>query len=568
MSRPPTLRARTDVPRTLGWLDAPRHDTGVEMFDEVSHTYRPYPDIAAAALRISGGLIAEGVPRGAVVPLLCSTGPDLIAAFYGVQAAGCVVSVLAPPTRVSGEAGRAHTRAVVAAVDAGAVVVEAAHRDHLVEVLAEAGPRTRVLLLEELAEAAPGRRAPDERALVQFTSGSSGRPRGVRISHAALDANTAAIRAWEQAGPDDSWCSWLPMHHDMGLIGCLVVPVSGNNRLAVCRPETFLRHPMAYVTRFDANRVAQPATITATPAFGLRRIVDKIGHADLAGADLSRTRAVIVAAERVDPAVVDRFTELMRPHGLAPTALTTAYGLAESTLAVTGVPVDRTPRAVRVHRDDLRVGARVRLLAETPEHEGTGDSVQVISCGSALEGLSVQVVDDDGRPLPEGHAGELVVTGTSLADGYLAAAPGRGTAFEDGRLLTRDVAFELGGEFYVLGRLGDSVKVHARSLFAEDVELMLGQAGLDLSRVCVVLGEAGGRAHAVAVLEDLGPRAAEVAEDVLAAACPGTRRRVARVPRGAIPRTSSGKSRRPQLWQHLRREHLLDQVPATTDTPA
>ncbi|MFR9800283.1 AMP-binding protein [Streptomyces sp. MS06] len=551
-------------PRTLNWLDAPRDDTGVEMFDEDSHTYRPYTELADAALRIAGGLIARGVPRGAVVPLLCSTGPDLVSAFYGVQAAGCAVSVLAPPTRMSGEAARAHARAVVAAVDAGTVLVDAAHHDHAVDVLAEAGRRTRILLLEELAAGDAGRRDPAEQALVQFTSGSSGRPRGVRISHAALDANTAAIRGWERAGRDDSWCSWLPMHHDMGLIGCLVVPVSGNNGLAVCRPETFLRRPLSYLTRFDANRVERPATITATPAFGLQRIVDKVGHADLEGADLSRTRAVIVGAERIDPELVTRFTELMRPHGLSPHTLTPAYGLAESTLAVTGVPVEEVPRAALVHRDELAVGAEVSLA------DGRTDraTVQVMSCGRALDGLTVQVVGEDGEPLPEGHVGELAVSGSSLADGYLADGPAESTSFVDGRLLTRDVAFRLADEFYVLGRLGDSVKVHARSLFAEDVELTLGRAGLNLSRVCVVLGEADGRPHAVAVLEGLDTRAVEVAEDVLAAACPGIRRHVARVPRGAIPRTSSGKSRRRQLWQRLSQEHVFDAVPAATDGPA
>ncbi|CAM5276724.1 hypothetical protein GCM10010329_46510 [Streptomyces spiroverticillatus] len=568
-------------PHTLSWLDAPRDDTGVEMFDATSHTYRPYTELADQAARIAGGLIAAGVPHGAAVPLLCSTGPDLVAAFYGVQAAGCVVSVLAPPTGMSGEAARAHVRAVVAAVGADTVLVDAAHRAYAVDVLAEAAPYTRVLLLEELTAAAPGGRDAAEQALVQFTSGSSGNPRGVRISHAALDANTAAIRAWERAGRDDSWCSWLPMHHDMGLIGCLVVPVSGNNRLAVCRPETFLRHPLAYLNRFDANRVEQPATITATPAFGLQRIVDRVGHADLAGADLSGVRAVIVGAERIDPALVTRFTGLLSPYGLSPRTLTPAYGLAESTLAVTGVPVEEAPRAVRVHRDGLRVGERVGLAGEDPDRE----TVRVMSCGRALDGLTVRVVGEDGEPLPEGYVGELAVTGTSLADGYLADGSAGSTSLADGRLLTRDVAFALAGEFYVLGRLGDSVKVHARSLFAEDVELMLGRAGLNPSRICVVLGEADGRAHAVAVLEGLDERAAEVARDVLASACPGTRRHVARVPRGAIPRTSSGKSRRRQLWQRLSTEYVLDAgdrasaadaapapdpdpVPAaTTDTP-
>ncbi|MEU5825799.1 AMP-binding protein [Streptomyces sp. NPDC047803] len=551
-------------PPTLNWLDAPRDDSGVEMFDETSHTYRPYTELAGAALRIAGGLVARGVPRGAVVPLLCSPGPDLVAAFYGVQAAGCVVSVLAPPTRMSGEAARAHVRAVVEAVEAGTVLVDAGQYAYAVDVLAGTGREVRVLRLEELLTGDPGRRDPAELALVQFTSGSSGRPRGVRVSHAALDANTCAIRDWERAGPEDSWCSWLPMHHDMGLIGCLVVPVSGNNRLAVCRPETFLRHPLVYLSRFDANRVERPATITATPAFGLQRIVDKVGHADLEGADLSRTRAVIVGAERIDPALVARFTELTRPHGLSPRTLTPAYGLAESTLAVTGVPVEEAPRAVLVHRDALQVGAEVSLA------DGATDraTVQVMSCGRALDGLAVEVVGEDGAPLPEGHVGELAVSGSSVADGYLAGGSPEGTSFTAGRLLTRDVAFRLAGEFYVLGRLGDSVKVHARSLFAEDVELMLARAGLNPSRICVVLGEADGSPHAVAVLEELDARAAEVAEDVLATVCPGTRRHVARVPRGAIPRTSSGKSRRRQLWQRLSQEHAFDGVPAATDGPA
>ncbi|MBA3780255.1 MAG: AMP-binding protein [Nocardioides sp.] len=546
----------------LTWLEAPRAGCGVELFDATSVVHRPYPDIADLATRISGGLIEAGIPRGAVVPLLCATGPDLISAFYGVQAAGCVVSVIAPPSAVSGDAHRDHIRAIVTVLDTDVFLVDVAHHDYLENVLAEGERRVRLLVLEQLDEATAARRAPDERALVQFTSGSSGRPRGVQISHAALAANAAAIRAWEQAGPDDVWCSWLPMHHDMGLIGCLVVPVSGNNDLAVCTPETFIRDPRVYLRRFDAHSVPRPATITATPAFGLQRIVDKIGHDDLAGTDLSRTRAVIVGAERIDPVLVRRFTELLAPHGLDPRTLTPAYGLAESTLAVTGVPITAAPTSLRVRRADLQIGSAVTPVGE---QEQDGDVVEVISCGRALQGLDVRVVDAEGGSVPEGHVGEIVVSGSSLADGYLAATPSAGTAFAGDTLHTRDAAFEIGGEFFVLGRSGDSVKVNARSLFAEDVELLLVRAGLHTSRVCVVLGERGSHAYAYAVLEGLDSHAAELAAGVLATACPGTRRHILQVPRGAIPRTTSGKTRRRQLWHEITQSAPLTRPGTSTD---
>lgn len=535
----------------LAWLEQPRADAAVEVFDAASAARTPYPDLAARALSIAGGLVAGGVPAGAAVPLLCRTGPDLIAGFYAIQAAGCAVSVLAPPTRMSGDAHRERTRQVLDALGADVIVVDDEHEAYARQLAGEPGfasRRTvRLLPIGDLAACDPARRAPSEAALVQFTSGSSGRPRGVRISHAALAANVAAIRDWERATERDAWCSWLPMHHDMGLIGCMVVPVSGgNNDLAVCTPETFLRHPLAYLRRFDRGG----ATVTATPAFGLKRIVDRVRPEQLDGLDFAGWRAVIVGAERIDPAVVRSFTELLAGHGLAPEALTPAYGLAESTLAVTGVPIHERARAVRIRRHELAVGSPVRTDVDGVEPGGVAD---VISCGRPLAGMDVRLVGQDDEPVPEGHLGELVVTGTSLADGYLGGGAAGGTAFREGGLHTRDVAFERGGELYVLGRLGDGVKVNARFLFAEDVEMMLGRAGLDLNRTCVVLGEIVSRAHAYAVLEDLDAECARIAERVLSTACPGIERHVARVPRGAIPRTTSGKTRRRELWLTLNR---------------
>ncbi|SFE62166.1 Acyl-CoA synthetase (AMP-forming)/AMP-acid ligase II [Actinopolyspora alba] len=537
----------------LEWLERPRADTSVEFFDAESAGRTSYTDIAARALGTAGGLVECGVAAGSVVPLLCRTGPDLIAGFYGVQAAGCAVSVLAPPTRMSGDENRERVRRVLDALEADVLVVDAHHEHYARQVVTDpdfAARRTvRLLVLEELAMADPVRRDAAELAIVQFTSGSSGRPRAVLISHDALAANVAAIRAWEGATERDAWCSWLPMHHDMGLIGCMVVPVSGGtNGLSVCTPESFLRHPLAYLRRFDRGG----ATITATPTFGLRRVVERVRPDDLDGLDLSHWRAVIVGAERIDPTLARSFTELLADHGLDARALTPAYGLAESTLAVTGVSVRENPASVRVRRGELAVGAPVRTDVSDLDEDGI---VDVISCGRPLAGTDVLLVDANGEPVPEGHLGELVVTGDSLADGYLDDAPegarAADTAFRNGRLHTRDVAFERDGEVYVLGRLGDGIKVNARFLLAEDVEMALGRAGLDLNRVCVVLGEVASRAHAYAVLEELDADCAAIADRVLGSTCPGATRHVERVPRGTIPRTTSGKYRRRELWLTL-----------------
>jgi acyl-CoA synthetase (AMP-forming)/AMP-acid ligase II len=151
--------------------------------------------------------------------------------------------------------------------------------------------------------------------------------------------------------------------------------------------------------------------------------------------------------------------------------------------------------------------------------------------------------------LPEGHLGELIVRGPSVAQGYLESSGHRSSSIEDGVLRTGDAAFVIDGEHFVLGRLGDSVKVFARSIFAEDVEALLREAGVPRHRSAVVLGERAGVPAAVAVLEDPDPAWPDAAWETLRASCAGARPYVVCVPPGSIPRTSSGKNRRRALWQ-------------------
>jgi len=515
---------------SLRWLEEPAPGSGIRHYcPDGRWDFRSYPELALRARRAAGGLVRAGVRRDDRVMVVSgATTPDFVAAFYGVLWAGATVSVLAPPLSLQGPGHAGQVLAAVSALEPTAVVAGRNLREHVVQLLGDM-LTVPVLCPGELTGDgdAVTARPSAELALIQFTSGTSNRPKGVRIPFDALEANTAAIRDWLQVGPADEWATWLPMHHDMGLVGCLISPVTAGNGLWLTEPAQFVRDPLPYLRCFGAAS----ATITAMPGFGLDRIIRKVPREALGGLDFSGWRAIVVGAERIDPQLLRRFEELLAPYGLDPAALTPAYGLAEATLAVTGVPVRRR-----------------WVDAQMPGPAGAGAEPRgVLGCGLPVGDFAVRVVDDVGTPLPEGVPGEVEVSGSSLADGYLDGPVGAAQLREDA-MLTGDAGFLLDGELYVLGRLGDSVKVRGRSVFAEDVESVLREAGGAPHRLAVVLGERAGAPVAVVVLEEPDQRWVDRAVSLLRGACAGAAVAVLAAPAGTIPQTTSGKSRRRELW--------------------
>ena len=340
--------------------------------------------------------------------------------------------------------------------------------------------------------------------------------------------------------PEDPTASWLPVHHDMGLIGCLITPIVNESDLWLMKPEQFVRAPLRYLRCFGEHG----AMLTAMPNFGLAYITRRVTPAALQGLDFSAWRTVIVGAERLDTAVFERFHEVLAPHGFRRTSLLPAYGLAEGTLAVTGLAADVGWRSVDVRPDSLSIG---RPVAVEP---GTGQAV--MGCGTPLTDVAVRIVDDDAREVPDGHVGEIVVEAPSVAAGYLTASPSASlTTIDGGRLRTGDVGFFLDGELFVLGRLGDSMKVRGVAVFAEDLEAALVRAGLPVQRVAVALGVRGSVPTAVVALERPGTDWPALAEGVVRPRVDGADIVVTAVPRNAIGRTSSGKPKRRLLWKEF-----------------
>jgi acyl-CoA synthetase (AMP-forming)/AMP-acid ligase II len=443
--------------------------------------------------------------------------------------------------------------AILKAVSPAMIVAAKDDVPRLRQLVAATGVPSRMIEIspEPVANLAPQK--PADLALLQFTSGSTGRPRGVRVSFENLESNIAMIRKWLDWDTQAGGVSWLPLHHDMGLIGKLFVALCAQRDLWQMTPADFLRRPRLWLECLGGGG----GSLTAAPTFGYSYAARRLDENQLQGLDFSGWRTAVVGAERVIPQTLHEFAQLLAPFGFRPETLCPAYGMAEATLAVTGKRRGSAPRTVGVAPTEVTIGSSLPSAKEVPFADlGTGSSGDylVASCGPPLPGLTVNVVGEDGRPLPDGALGEISVAGPSVAAGYHGEGASVSTRFENGRLLTGDAGFLLAGEVFVLGRIADSIKVRGTYVHVEDLEIGVAAAlGIPLSR-CVVIGIAEIDSDAAAVLieaesEDVDPEAIRVA--LLPALGAGVDVRVYVVARHSLVRTTSGKPRRRLLSQML-----------------
>ncbi|MQY03730.1 AMP-binding protein [Actinomadura macrotermitis] len=533
--------------------------------DDGSWTEYSYTGLAGRVRGLAARLTDAGLDRDDTVVIAHRTGPDFVVSFFGVLLAGGTVSPLAPPVALGTAASwRAHAAHVIGTAGARFALADADLADETAAAAADAanaadaaGTACQVLVPDDREEGPAQALPPARTALLQFTSGSRGPTRGVRVSWANLEANLAMIHEWIGGG-SESGASWLPLYHDMGLVGGLLVPVVYQMNQGLTRPEQFIMTPLRWLERFGRHG----GEIMVMPNFGFDFVVRRVRPEALEGMDFSSVRVVITGAERIRPASLQAFAALLRPHGFDPRTLQPAYGLAEATLAVSGNGLGEAPRVVAVAPGPLRIGDTVvpvhtGTLDDFAAHPGQADGADGggllwhVGCGRPLSGTTVEIVDDLGQALPEGRVGEIAVAGPAIAQGYAREDRDASTRFEDGRLLTSDAGFFLDGELYVLGRIGDSLQVRGRNIYVEDLEQALAEEGLfswhrmavlagfagDVPTVCVVSEVAADSAAVLAVLQPIVGAEVDV--------------RVVRVPKRGIEMTSSGKPRRRLMWQRL-----------------
>nr|WP_308294686.1 non-ribosomal peptide synthetase/type I polyketide synthase [Streptomyces sp. Tu10] len=492
------------------------------------------------SLRVAGGFREAGVAPGTRVPLLADRSEDFQPMFWGAVAAGLVPVPLAPDAR--------RVLPVWEHLGRPPVVVDAS----TASLSGELPRAVRTLTLDALREG-PALREPsaagrDDVAFVQFSSGSTGAPKGVEVTHGAVLANLEQIRAASALGPDDVVVSWMPYFHDMGLIGTHLAPLAARARQVKIGPLSFAKRPLLWFEVAARHR----ATVLSAANFALALTVRRVPDEALAGLDLSAVRLILVGAEPIAPAVWRAFADKARPSGLDPAAAQPVYGLAEATLAVTFPPPGEVAEPLVLDRASLSRGVAV-------DADPGASAVELMDVGLPVAGCAVRIVDDAGTVLGDRRTGHIMVSGPQLARGYHRLPDVSAEVFAGGWLRTGDLGFLRNGRLCVTGRHKDVLFLNGRTFHATDVEeVAAATPGLPPGAPAVVGSTdpvTGAERVVVFVPWARPPRgAAEVLERVAARVREALLHddvRVLALPPGAFPRTTSGKLQRRRLRERF-----------------
>jgi len=454
LSLPEILTARARAhPEALAFRFLPDGTTD----HPVDWTYR---DLDRGSGAVAQELRRRGLAGGRVV-LALDPGLAYVAGLFGILRAGCTAVPAFPP---AGRRAVARFRSVLADCAPQAVLADG----RFAAKAAELGGSELQWISPGLPEDTGSPVDLADPAVLQYSSGSTGEPKGVVLTHENLTANCRALEAHIGTEPDRVGCSWLPPYHDMGLMGTIMLAVHGGWPLVMMAPGHFVQDPRRWLEALTAYRV----TITVGPNFAFELCASSVPDGALAGLDLSSLRQVFCGSEPVSAATLERFRERFAPHGFDETSVVPCYGLAEATLFVTGRPM---------------AGGTVRTAVD----EASG--ARVVGCGVPSADHEVVIVDPEtARVLPDGRVGEIWVAGPNVASGYWrrpdlsAETFGRTTA--DGRggfLRTGDLGFVREEELFVTGRLKDLIVVNGRNLYPQDVEASVERCHRELRRSAV-----------------------------------------------------------------------------------
>ena len=503
------------------------------------------------AEHIAAGLANRGLEPGQSAALMLPTGLDYLATFLAVQMAGAIPVPIYPPARLSQLEdhvrrharilANARTRTLVTFAPAlGVSKLLTAQVPGLDSVVDVAGLDRDGRLRER-----PGL---DESstAFLQYTSGSTGSPKGVVLSHGDLIASLKAMAAALGATPRDVFVSWLPLYHDMGLIGAWMGSLYYGFPLVLMSPLDFLARPARWLEAIHRHR----GTLSGGPNFAYELCVRRIGPDEAQGLDLSSWRLAFNGAEPVNPDTMDRFTAKFAPHGFPDNAMTPVYGLAEATLGVAFTPVGRGPRIETVDADAMARRARaIPLPAGAPAERVS----RFVSCGPPIPGFEVRIVDDRGTELEERAEGAVEFRGPSTTSGYFRNPAASRALFDGEWLRSGDRGYVAGGELYVTGRDKDLIVRAGRNLYPYDLEAAVG--GIDgVRKGCVAVFAASdptaGTERLVVVAEtreEDAERKREIVEAITRAAAAligAGPDEVVLAPPHSVLKTSSGKIRR------------------------
>lgn len=520
-----------------------------------------WPELAARAQRVAGGLRDRGIVTGDAVAIVMTTCCSFFDAFFGILFAGAIPVPLYPPVRL-GRLQEYHLRtaAMLSAARVRLIVVESRVWRILGHATALARPDLGCVDIDDI-DGPPFvmHRRLEDLALVQFSSGTTVDPKPVALTHANILANVDAILSRIRPALSDghsapSGVSWLPLYHDMGLIGCVFPALRLPGSLHLIGPETFLGRPALWLRTLSRTR----AVVSPAPNFAYAYCVERIKDEDMQGVDLSSWTWALNGAEPVAPETLRRFTARFSAWGFRPEALTPVYGLSEASLAVSFADQKAGLSTRRFNREELALGA----VVEDPA------GVELVSVGRPLPGMQVDA--------PVGAVGPVRVRGPSVMAGYLHRPEATAAVLRDGWLDTGDQGFLHAGELYVTGRHKDLVILRGRNHTPHGIEQAVDDVPGVRMGCAAALGyrpEGAEQEELIVFVEGLkealkgdiaalmtGCRAAILARTGLQAD------RIIVLSPGTLPRTSSGKLRRGEALRQWLAGELVPPAPVNAIT--
>ena len=431
-----------------------------------------FSELAADARRHAAHFIAEGVQPGDRIALIAETGAGFAAAFFGAIYAGALPVPLPLPTSFGGrEAYVDQIRVQLTSCDPLMLLSPPGLHDIVKDAATGlcAAHDWDEWFSGEAPDVTLPKAKPTDIAYLQYSSGSTRFPHGVAVTHEALLANLSAHATCTHAAEGDRVVSWLPWYHDMGLVGCMLAPMSNQVSVDYLATEDFARRPLSWLTLISRN---PDASLSYSPTFGYdicaRRISPSIPVAERY--DLSRWRVAGNGADMIRPEVMQAFVDTFAPAGFKANAFLPSYGLAEATLAVTIMPVgegiqcdlidERTLSGATEPRADHRLPTRYRAI---------------VNCGKAVPGLTIEVRDENGRILPDRKIGRVFVKGLGIMAGYFRDPEATAACMKDGWLDTGDMAYMKDGSLYIVGRAKDMIIINGKNHWPQDIEWAIEQ---------------------------------------------------------------------------------------------
>jgi fatty-acyl-CoA synthase len=511
--------------------------------DDRGEAFVSFADLYESVARAASALEARGIGRDNVVALIVPDAREFVISFLAVVWAGAIPVPLYPPVGLGKQ--DAYLEYIGSLIDSASVdgiispqwldqVLLLSERFHK-QVKAVAHSDTLPVdgnLLEPVA------RRPDQTIFLQFTSGSTGKPKAVVVNDASLWVNTESFVSTLGCNAEDHIVSWLPLYHDMGLIGKMLAPLLFSLDVTYLPTLSFLRDPGIWLDAISRKR----GTMSFAPNFAFALTAKKAKPPE-GGWDLSSMRAFGCAAEPINADTLDMFIEKFVPHGLRPESIVPGYGMAEATLGISLDRLDRRFRRLEVAADAYHSDGEVK-----PSEHGA-EALTFVSCGRVFAvGHSLRITDDQGQELPAGHVGDVQFRGPSLAGGYYRNEAATASAFQsDGWLVTGDRGFIFDGDLYITGRKKDILIVNGRNYDPQYVEWAAADVpGIRKGNV-VAFSVPGDVTEQIIVVAERNAPSDDHDQQIRRTIWKHTRLAIAEVvllDSGQLPKTSSGKVQR------------------------